>query len=98
MLMRNIFKMALLVGSISLACSQSAGALCLGPSVPAMEIAVEYGSEKFNQQVNFQKFATECIDRKDGTLTMVAQRYFIDGSITHDKVPKPRPAPISPRF
>ena len=96
MFMRNIFKIALLVGSIGLACSQSAGASYLGPSVPAVEIAVEYELEEFNQPANFQKFATERIDRKDRTLTMVAQEYFIEKVPL--PIPKPRPAPIAPRF
>ena len=96
MFMRNIFKIALLIGSISLACSQSAGALSLGPSVPALEIVVEYELEEFSQPANFQKSTTERIDRIDRTLTMVAQKYLIEKVPL--PVPKPRPAPIAPRF
>ena len=95
MLMRHIFKIVLLTGSISLACSQSAGVLYLEPGVPAVEVAVEYELEKFSQTANFQKSATGRIDRTDHTLTMVAQKNPIER--TPIPVPKPRPAPIEPR-
>ena len=90
--MYRIFKIALFVGSISLACSQSAGALYLGNGVPAKEIAIEYELEEFNQQVNFQKFTTERIDRKDHPLNMVTQIYPIDRG-TPLPFPEPIPAP-----
>ena len=93
MFMRNIFKIVLLVGSSSLACST--GALYLEPDIPAVEIAVEYELEEFSQPANFQKSATGRIDRKDHTLTMVAQKNPIER--TPIPVPKPRPAPIEPR-
>ena len=95
MLMRNIFKIVLLIGSISLACSQYAGALYLEHGVPVVEIVVEYELEEFNQQANYHQSTTERIDRKDHTLTMVAQKDLID------KVPlpfpEPLPAPATPR-
>ena len=96
MFMRNIFKIALLIGSISLACSQSAGALYLEPGVPAVEVAVEYELEKFSQTANFQESATERIDRRDHTLTMVTLKDPIEK--IHLPAPKPRPAPAAPRF
>ena len=49
----------------------------------AVEIAIEYESEEFNQQANFQKSATERIDRKSHILNMVAQKDSVD------KVPLP---------
>ena len=91
--MYRIFKIALLVGSISLACSQSAGALYLGNGVPAEEIATEYELEEFNQQANFQKSTTERIDRKDHPLNMVTQIYLIDRGIP---LPFPEPIPAPP--
>lgn len=51
MLMCNIFKIVLLVGSSSLACSPSAGALHLRPSVPAVEVVVEYELGEFSQPI-----------------------------------------------
>ncbi len=94
--MNRVFNIALLVVSISLACSQSVSALYLGHSTPTLEIAIEYGLEEFNQQANFQKSATERIDRKGHTLNMFAQKGPIDKAPL--PVPKPRPAPIVPRF
>ena len=94
MFMRNIFKIVLLVGSSSLACSASA--LYLEPDMPAVEIAVEYELEEFSQPANFQKSDTGRIDGKDHTLTMVAQKNPIER--TPIPVPKPRPAPIEPRI
>ena len=94
--MHRIFNVALLVGSISLACSQSAGALYLEHGVPALEITVEYELEEFNQQANFQKSTTERIDRNVHTLTMSAQKDPIE-KVTLP-VPEPRPAPAAPRL
>lgn len=92
----RIFKITLLIGSISLACFQSAGALNLGPSVQAIEIAVEFELEEFSQPPNLQNSTIGRIDRKDHTLTMVAQKNPIDKVPL--PIPKPRPAPIAPRF
>ena len=96
MLMCNIFKIVLLVGSSSLACSPSAGALYLRPSVPAVEVVVEYELGEFSQPANFQESATERIDRRDHTLTMVTLKDPIEK--IHLPAPKPRPAPAAPRF
>ena len=96
----RVLKIALLIGSSSLACSQSVGALYLGHGVPALEIAVEYELEEFNQQANFQKSVTERIDRKDHhTLSMAAQKDRKDTARkTPLPFPEPRPAPVEPRL
>lgn len=98
--MCSVFKIALLIGSSSLACSQPVGALYLGHSAPALGIAVEYELEEFNQQANFQKSETERINRKDYLpLIMVAQK---DRKYPAKKVPlpfpEPLPEPIVPRL
>lgn len=95
--MHRIFNIALLVGSISLACSQSVGALNLEHGVPAEEMAIEYDVEEFNQQANFQKSTTERIDRNVHTLTMSAQNDPIDRG-TPLPIPDPIPVPPKPRF
>ena len=84
----------------SLACSQSVGALYLGHSVPALEIAVEYELEEFSKLASFWKPVTERINRKDYlTLIMAAQK---DRKDPAKKVPlpfpEPRPAPVEPRL
>ena len=82
--MLRVFKIALVVGSIGLACTQSVGALHLGYDVPTVESAVSFAlMEKFNQQANNLK------------LTMVIQRDpGKDGPLPF---PGPRPAPATPR-
>lgn len=94
--MYRIFKIVLLVGSGSLACSQSVGALYLGHGVPAVEIAVEYKLEEFNQQVDFQKSTNERIDRKyHHLLTMSTEEDPVKKVLPF---PYPRPIPVSPRL
>ncbi len=98
--MCRVFKIALLVGSSSLACSQSVGALYSGHSVPALGIAVEYELEEFNQQANFWKSTTERIDRKGHhTLSIAAQKDQKD-PVRKDPLPfpEPLPEPIVPRL
>ena len=92
--MYRVFNIALLVGLISLACSQSSvGALNLGHGVPAEEIAIEYELEEFNQQANFQNSTTERIGRKDHPLNMVTEVYSFDRGIP---LPFPEPIPAPP--
>lgn len=82
--MLRVFKIALVVGSISLACTQSVGALHLGDDVSTLEPAVSYELvENFNQQAN------------DLKLTMLVQR---DSSKDNPlPFPGPQPAPAKPR-
>ncbi len=94
--MHHVLNITILVDSSKLACSQSAGALNLGPSLLTLETTVKHELEEFNQQENFQKSTIERIDRKEHTLTMVAQKNPIDKVPL--PIPKPRPAPIAPRF
>ena len=85
--MHRVFNIALLVGSISLACTQSVSALYMGhgvPTVPAARALVE----DFNQQANYQRAAIESIDRQDYQTLLSAQKDPIE------KVPLPFPEPL----
>ena len=88
--MHRDFNTDLLVGSISLACTQTAIALYLGHGLSTAKPAVRALVEDFNQQAIYQRSVTESIARQDYQTSLSTQKD------PFKKVPLPDPKPLPP--